>query len=103
VILVNFLTGGYSFQSVFESDGSMRKDYQAFVERPHQYLTDADDDLCSLLQGMLASKLESRFDIAQILSHPWTLKAPIASALETQKELLITRKLESTKDSPDGE
>jgi serine/threonine protein kinase len=35
VILVNFLSGGYSFQSVFESDGSLRKDYQDFVERPH--------------------------------------------------------------------
>jgi hypothetical protein len=52
---------------------------------------------------MLSFKLETRFDIEQVLSHPWTLKAPLASALESREELLITRKLEPTKDSPDGE
>jgi len=40
VILVNFLTGTYSFSSVFENGGTkepVNKEYLAFVERPASF------------------------------------------------------------------
>ncbi len=56
VILVNFLTGGYSFSSVFKEGGTKEpvdREYLTFTERPAASLPSCDEDLSTLISGML--------------------------------------------------
>ena len=85
VILINFLTGEYTFDSVFEGKTEqVNQRYLAFMESPQEYLGSYGDDreLIDLIKGMLQFKSDDRYSIEQILNHQWVKKAPIAAPEE---------------------
>ncbi|TNV74189.1 hypothetical protein FGO68_gene4175 [Halteria grandinella] len=72
VILINFLTGDYSFSHVFKEDHeTFSEEYLNFLAHPQRFLNQTDESLLSLITGMLAPSMDDRLSISAVLTHPW--------------------------------
>ncbi len=79
VILVNFLTGSYPFDSVFERKSEKITDeFVKFAEDPSIFLKNEDPTLIDLIKRMVAFDLEDRLSIKEVLSHPWCNSRDVA-------------------------
>lgn len=63
VILINFITGDYTFDSVFDAEEVKSEAYERFMNRPGEYLKSSDENLINLISGMLSFRMEDRFSI----------------------------------------
>ena len=70
VILINFLTGTYPFESVYEAKSKVvRRDYLEFMSDPGSALfSSQSDELIDLVKRMLSFDAEDRLTIKEVLS-----------------------------------